>query len=314
MGDNNGFIEPEVNDSSLVFILSLHRSGSTILYSLLAKTGCFNVITNYHILNYENLLNINQNHGEENAKAILGTLIKKRGITDRGIDRIQVTPDMPQEYGYLFLRKGFPPKTCLKNLRLLENLIEKVQQIDGKNKPLLLKNPYDFTNFIFLKKIYPNAKFVFIHRNPYDTLNSLMNAWRTILREKNNYSMFMPKKYEEFFNNPIALSLAQWFYTYPFSPGFFSEIFSTSRQTKYFLNNIGNLPSADFINITYETLVQSPNNTIQEILNFSDLKSNIDLGNSLNPRHQERIKEIKIFKRLIYLSMKSYFDFFNYSW
>jgi hypothetical protein len=124
----------------------------------------------------------------------------------------------------------------------------------------------------------------------------------------------MSKKYEEFLDNPIALSLAQWFYTYPFSPGFFSEIFSTSRQTKYFLNNQGNLPTTDFINITYEALVQAPNDTIQGILNFYDLKSKIDLGNSLNPRNQERIKEIQIFRRLIYFSMKSYFDFFNYSW
>ena len=39
-----------------VFILGLHRSGTSIFYKMLVSTGHFNSVTAYHIINYEELL------------------------------------------------------------------------------------------------------------------------------------------------------------------------------------------------------------------------------------------------------------------
>ncbi|MHA2283895.1 MAG: sulfotransferase, partial [Promethearchaeota archaeon] len=47
-----------------VFILGFHRSGTTLLYELMAMTGSFKIITTYHVLYYDELL---ANHFEGTA-------------------------------------------------------------------------------------------------------------------------------------------------------------------------------------------------------------------------------------------------------
>ena len=296
----------------LVFILSLHRSGSSIVYDMLGRTGCFNVITNYHVLSYDQLMQNHENHREEEAKANLRILFEKKKIKGRGIDDIQVTPDTPQEYGYLYLRNGYPLRTCERNKWLLDDLIHRVQHLNENTRPVLLKNPYDFTNFLYLKEQYPSAKFVFLHRNPFDTLNSLMNTWQTLLRKKNEYTALMSYKYKDLFANSFYLFLVRLFYAYPFSLGFFSEVNSLSHQTKFFLQNIEKIPSSDYINITYEDLNKAPNDTINTILGFLHLKVDLDVTKMLHARNLKRIKEIQMFKKYIYNSMEPYFEFFKY--
>jgi hypothetical protein len=63
-------------------------------------------------------------------------------------------------------------------------MCKKIQFIAGNDKPILLKNPYDFPNFLYIKRVFPNARFVFIHRNPLKTISSTLNAIKMIL--KNN--------------------------------------------------------------------------------------------------------------------------------
>jgi hypothetical protein len=307
-------INAKHRSSSLIFILSLHRSGSSILYDMLGRTECFNIITNYHILNYDQLVQNHDTHREEEAKENLRIIFNEQNITERGIDRFQVTPNTPQEYGYLYLRNGYPLRTCEKNKWLLENLVHTVQHINENTKAVLLKNPYDFSNFLYLKEQYPTAKFIFLHRNPFDTLNSLMNTWRTILRKKNKYTALMSTKYEGLFSNPLSLLLARLFYMYPFSLGFFSEVYSMSCQTMFFLQNIENIPPSDFINITYEELNKAPNNTMNTILGFLHMKTDLDVTMIVHARNLERIKEIQMFRKYIYNSMQPYFEFFNYFW
>ena len=69
----------------------------------------------------------------------------------------------------------------------IDGTSKKIQFLSGNDKPLLLKNPYDFANFLFIKQMFPSAKFVFIHRNPLKTISSLLNAMRMIINEKNPY-------------------------------------------------------------------------------------------------------------------------------
>lgn len=71
-----------------------------------------------------------------------------------------------------------------KNVALFTEMCKKIQFIAGNDKPILLKNPYDFPNFLYIKRVFPNARFVFIHRNPLKTISSTLNAIKMIL--KNN--------------------------------------------------------------------------------------------------------------------------------
>lgn len=40
-------------ESAPVFILGLHRSGTTILYEMLASTGAFDVLTAWHVIEFD---------------------------------------------------------------------------------------------------------------------------------------------------------------------------------------------------------------------------------------------------------------------
>ena len=58
-------------DFQPVFILGLNRSGTSILYKMLTATQCFNSVTAYHIICYDQLIYNKINNKEEAAKDIL---------------------------------------------------------------------------------------------------------------------------------------------------------------------------------------------------------------------------------------------------
>src|SRR5260370_13247640 len=87
-------------DFRRVFIMGHHRSGTTILYRLLADTALFNVTTAYHILNRHRLLALHSAGEEPQAREELRRLFEARGLRDREFDSIKITPDIPEEYAY----------------------------------------------------------------------------------------------------------------------------------------------------------------------------------------------------------------------
>ena len=295
-----------------VFIMGLHRSGTSILYKILSNTNQFNILTAYYVLKYDELLYNNIKSKESKIKEELNDLFRKKGITDRKIDYILVNSDYAQEYGYILTERNYSWKISPKNRWLFENICKKIKYISQNDHPILLKNPYDFTNFLYIKKIYPNAKFIFIHRNPLQVLSSLMRVWRFLLKNKNNYTALFSKKYNQIFENPLMLFIARIFYTYPFSPGLFTEIHSYSKATNYFLKNKNRLPKEDYILIKYEDLCVETNRVIKDILNFLNLKTDKDFSGFIKPRKINLIPEVNILRKYIFKKMKKYFNYFKY--
>jgi len=82
-----------------VFIVGLHRSGTSILYKMLTETGNFNPVTAYHLINYNELLLNHHLKKEEFAKQLLTESFREKGLRDRGIDRLKVTAEFAEEYG-----------------------------------------------------------------------------------------------------------------------------------------------------------------------------------------------------------------------
>ena len=51
-------------------------------------------------------------------------------------------------------------------------MLKQISLFQGKEKQLLLKNPHNTGRVKILLELFPNAKFIFIHRNPYDVYSS----------------------------------------------------------------------------------------------------------------------------------------------
>lgn len=52
----------------------------------------------------------------------------------------------------------------------------------NKKKPLLLKNPHNTSRVKELLEMYPNAKFVYLHRNPFDVYLSTRHLYKKMIR------------------------------------------------------------------------------------------------------------------------------------
>ena len=302
-------------DFQPVFILGVHRSGTSILYKMLTATGCYNAVTAYHLLSYHELLTNYHEQREEHAKQKLTDSFIKNGLQNRGIDQLKVTADFPEEYGFLLNTQTVQMYITKKNVALFTELCKKIQYIAGNDKPILLKNPYDFPNFLYIKQVFPKARFVFIHRHPLKTISSTLNAIRMILYEKNTYTAQLSGMYDKFYTNPLLHQPLRFiFRTIPeCSVVLLTRI--TTKATDYYLKNIEKLPKEDYISITYEKFCQHPQETLENIMERMSLNmiKKIDTTSLISPRKVDVDCSVQKFRKYIYNSMNTYYDTFHYT-
>ena len=298
-----------------VFILGVHRSGTSILYKMLTATGCFNPVTAYHLLNYHELLSNHHEQKEEDAKQKLTDSFLRKGLQDRGIDQLKVTADFPEEYGFLLNTQTLQMSITKKNVALFTELCKKIQYIAGNDKPLLLKNPYDFPNFLYIKQMFPNARFVFIHRHPLKTISSTLSAIRMILMKKNTYTAQLSAVYDKFYMNPLLLQPLRFIFHTLSECGVVLLTRITAQATRYYLKNIENLPKDVHISITYEEFCQYPQETLDSIMERLSLnmRTPIDAASLMKPRKVDVDHSVQQLQNYIFNSMNAYYDTFHYA-
>lgn len=298
-----------------LFVMGDHRSGTTILYKALGASGCFNIVTAYHVIKYDELL-YNHFHGEtEEAKARLMAEFKAKGQTDRAIDRMQLSPEMPEEYGFIFRHTGFRQRLNRRTMPAFMELCRKIQLTSETDKPLLLKNPWDYyLNFMNVKRVFPEAKFIFMHRNPLYTMSSQLKALRMSFSARNEYVALIGDWYEDILRNPVKRRLTQLLFSERFNLGLRVGIRHLRLGTRYFLDNVSQLPPDDYVSIRYEDLCRDPNATIRGILDWLDLKepSPYDYATLIQPRESPLLKEIDSHRDLIARRLRAYFEWFDY--
>jgi len=299
-----------------VFIMGLQRSGTSILYKMLGATNCFNIVITYHIIKYNELLYNHINNLEDNAKDNLAEFFIHQSQMTRGIDRLQVTPDFPEEYGFLLSKKTKQSRLNQGNLSVFTELCNKIQFISNSKKLLLLKNPFDFSNFIYIRKIFPNARFIFIHRNPMKTLNSQLKAMRTLLQNKSVYMAMLSPWYDKVFDSSIRLRYYRFLYSSRTPLRAISAIKRIAREIDIFLENVDLFQKdEDYINIRYEDRCRDPQSTITDIMKFLDLplQSKLNYRDFIKPRKTVLLEELKRREKFIYKRMDKYITYCKYT-
>ena len=268
-----------------VFVIGPHRSGTTILCRVLMETGCFNLITVYDLINRRRLLRLHYEGKTEQARQELARLFAAKGLEDRDIDSMKVTPDLPEEYCYALDPPARRPMLKPENVRGFLEFCRKVQAIQDSSRPLLLKNPYDTVNFLYLRWAFPHARFVFIYRNPVDIVNSQVKAVSSLLEHKNEYVAMLLERYRRTWSNPVMLKLGQWLYSekLPFLVN--SVIRHVSRNCDYILEHVGELGNSA-IGVSYPELCRHPAETARAVLAFAGLEERRqpDYAALINPR------------------------------
>lgn len=297
-----------------VFIMGVQRSGTSILYKILAETQSFNIVTAYHLIQYPELIHLHETNNETKKKQHLADYFSQQAQMDRGIDRLKITPDFPEEYGFILAQTSKKSMMTPENYPTFHALCQKIQYISDPTKPILLKNPFDFSNFLFIKKMLPNARFVFIHRNPLKTLNSQLKATRSLLHKKNSYMSLLSPEYNQLFERRLLLAYYRFLHSGRTNLRIRSALKNLDRHTSKIITDIDSLPKEDYINITYEQLCTKPQQNIETIMDF--LKYKIEkqpkYTTLIKPRKTKWLPEITKNKEQILDTLESYIHYCNY--
>ncbi|MEP1231105.1 MAG: sulfotransferase [Litorimonas sp.] len=180
-----------------IFILGHWRSGTTHLYNILSKSNKFGYVSPFSTALPWDILLIGR---------LFAPLLRRSLPDGRFIDNVSVTPDSPQEdeialanmtpisyYQAIYFPKKFDQyfqdATFFDNLsekqiskweRVLRYLYLKLT-LDQDGRRLLIKNPVYTARVAHLRKMYPDAKFIHIHRNPYKVFVSMRNFYEKLL-------------------------------------------------------------------------------------------------------------------------------------
>jgi hypothetical protein len=193
-----------------VFILGHWRSGTTLLHNLMALDPQFTYPNMYEVLFPSHFLTT-----EKLVTWMTGWLVPKT----RPMDNMPAAWNMPQEdelallllcghSGYQMLAfPGLPSKfvplfdpdnlTGPQREELKAALLFFMKKLTYKQRrAVLLKSPTHTFRVPMLLEMFPNAKFVYIHRHPYEVYRSTLHLRRAVITD-NSLAPFNFHGYEE---------------------------------------------------------------------------------------------------------------------
>jgi hypothetical protein len=255
-----------------VFIMGPHRSGTTILYKVLADTRLFNVVTLFHVLHHDRLTEMQRPATEAAARGRLVERLAQNGLTDRQFDSMPISPDLPEEYAWILERQGRRPRLSAQNLKGFTAFCRAVCALQQPRQRLLLKNPHDADNFLFIQEALPQAKFVFIHRDPVAVVSSQIRAITSMLERRNEYVALVVGRYRRLYQQPLKLALARTVYSRRWPLLLWHIERNLTRTNTRIVEHADRLGSSA-IAVTYPQLCAKPAETLAGILAFLDLPS-----------------------------------------
>lgn len=187
-------------DKPPVFVLGYYRSGTTHLHNLLCQDPQFGYVTTFQAAVASFFL-------FSKSRKWLRSTIELNFPSKRPMDNVSLAPGTPQEeelavgntsrfshlhslsfprksYEYLekyALMRGLSEDELRQWKHVYMNVLRKASFCHG-NKRLALKSPANTGRVAHLLRLFPDAKFVYIARNPLDVVESNMHLYRVYFR------------------------------------------------------------------------------------------------------------------------------------
>jgi omega-hydroxy-beta-dihydromenaquinone-9 sulfotransferase len=239
-----------------VFIIGHWRSGTTYLHYLMSlDTDNFAYPTNYQCFFPTIYLTFNE------KSWLYKVLNKLMGVRTRVIDNMELGLHLPQEDEWMYLPEGgssyilekliFPQTAVTDHDKIMASSIDaKAKAVTLKifkkltyvyHKRILSKSPGHFSRIPALKELFPDSRFLFIVRHPYDVVLSMMHARKILGR------MLSLQKAD-----PDGMMSVAEFVT------FYFDVMNECMQL---------LKLHEYVLVRYEDIVREPLKSIQSIYN-----------------------------------------------
>ena len=160
--------------------------------------------------------------------------------------------------------------------KIYHKMLCQVALFQDKNKTLLLKNPHNTGRIKVLLELYPNAKFIFIHRNPYDVYQSNIHLYNKTIK-----TQFL----QEFTDEQIKERV----------------LYCYETTLKKYLAERKLIPTGNHFEISYKELSENPQLTIKNI--YTHL--NIGDYNKIKQPVADYLKSIKNYKKNKFSSLSN---------
>lgn len=233
---------------------------------MLARTGCFRVVTAHHVICWDEYANGGCDRGPSRER--LAARFQKLGLTDRGIDAVEVSPDLPEEYAFILDRVGAGLKTRASNVVWLSFLIDLLSNEDGTTGRVLLKNPWDFGRAHLIKHFIPDAKFIYIHRHPADVFDSMFRMVSSLITTPNRYLACLSGRYASAVATPLPLAVARWLFAGHQAVAARLIVLHLARETRRYLSSRARISDEDCVDVKYESLCDRPRETLEGLLSW----------------------------------------------
>lgn len=267
-----------------VFVIGHWRSGTTHLHYLLSQDQQFSYLENFQAFFYrvafvtkpfmKPLLNkfMPNKRPQDNIKIDANSPAEEEhpltNITEKSGMQTFFFPQNRTYYDKYNIFKG-TSKTEKENWKKTYfKLLKQIALFRGKNKRLLLKNPHNTGRIAVLRELFPEAKFIFIHRNPYDVYLSNIHLYKKTIQ-----TQFL----QEFSDDDIHERVMYCYET----------------TLKKYIDDAKELSQNQLIEISFDELAESPIETLEKIY------TQLSLGTfeNVKPMIEEYLTTVKDYKR-----------------
>ncbi|MEO6219990.1 MAG: sulfotransferase [Ginsengibacter sp.] len=266
LATKNKTIEKHTIQKPPVFLLGYYRSGTTFLQQMFMQDRRLGYMSLYQTIFPELMLTFEKIFtpllefstrlfNAKNSFHRIPLTWHSSGEEDVGLTGM-VSP-YAFHWGYLFPEKNndyFEKHVLFKNISDEEiqnwkntyHYFLKKLSIANKSKQLILKNPPNTARIKMLLSLFPDAKFIYIHRNPFEVYASNKQLWKMI---HNKFMLGRSRSVD--FKNIILDS--------------YSKMINRYFEDKLLI------PPGQLIELRYETFIENPVSCLRNIYSQLDL-------------------------------------------
>jgi hypothetical protein len=222
-----------------VFIVSAPRSGSTWLYEMLAQNPAFQTLGG---------------EGHQHVEAIEALQPRRRDFHSNRLTAADATPQIGAQ-----LRANY-----LATLRDASGQLLLNQSPAPAAFRFLEKTPKNALRIPFLKALFPDAKFIFLHREPRANISAIMEAWRSgrfvtypglPAWPGQPWSLLLIRGWRDLIGSALErIAMRQWVET-----------------NETILDDLQALPATDWCAVAYEDLKRQAESELRKLCDFAQV-------------------------------------------